>query len=46
MLRGMIIMSQKRYDEVVIEKEKTKTNELRKEQEKMANKIKEKELHK
>ena len=30
MLRGMIIMSQKRYDEVVIEKEKTKTNELRK----------------
>ncbi len=39
-------MSQKRYDEVVIKNEKSKTNEVRKEQEKMANKIKEKEQHK
>ena len=42
-MEGMRFMGQKRYDEVVIKNNKSKLDEVRKEEEKMAREIKEKE---
>lgn len=42
-MEGMRVMGQKRYDEVIIKNNKAKLDEVRKEEEKVAREIKEKE---